>query len=328
MRNGHLFIALTLAGIGTLTDERWQSVPAAPVAASFLHISAVAVDRNERPVTNLKKEDLEVWIGGYRVPIEQLTLATDESDERSGRLTVLLLDDMTLQPALTSRVREIARRFVNRMAPGDQMAVVTLNGQGMESTSDRTRLLRSIDTFNLLPAATASAGLRSESTSSRPSRRSRASSRSSRAAVRRSSGSARPGSSTRRFLRRRVGRELRAEWTDAMRATASADAHLYVIDPSGSRRVAAAERFERLRARDRRPCVPEYERLQRRRRSHHARGLELLRDHRGRSAGTAHVRSARARRPTTAARNNGQSAARAPGPAIDQEFSTAAPASA
>ncbi len=37
---------------------------------ALLHISAVAVDGDERPVTNLKKEDLEVWIGGYRVPIE------------------------------------------------------------------------------------------------------------------------------------------------------------------------------------------------------------------------------------------------------------------
>ena len=65
-----LFIALTLSGVGALTGGHWQSVPAAPVAASFLHISAVAVDRNERPVTDLRKEDLEVWIGGYRVPIE------------------------------------------------------------------------------------------------------------------------------------------------------------------------------------------------------------------------------------------------------------------
>ena len=141
------FLALTLAGLGAIASTHGQGAP----AARLLRISAVVVDADERPVTNLKKEDLEVWIGGYRVPIEGLTMATDAGDERSGRLTVLLLDDMTLEPALTSRVREIARRFVTRMAPGDRMAVVTLNGQGMESTDDRTRLLRSIDTYNLLP---------------------------------------------------------------------------------------------------------------------------------------------------------------------------------
>lgn len=227
-----LFFALALAGLGTIASPHGQGSPATRREAGLLHISAVAVDGDERPVTNLKKEDLEVWIGGYRVPIEQLTLATGEGDERSGRLTVLLLDDMTLEPALTSRVREIARRFVNRMVPGDQMAVVTLNGQGMESTSDRTRLLRSIDTFNLLPAATLRLDTLGEHVLKTVASLSRQLAQ-------------QPGG--RKTIvgigaawlfdtpipPPTVGRELRAEWTDAMRATASADAHLYVIDPSG-----------------------------------------------------------------------------------------------
>lgn len=225
-------VALALAGIGTLADERWQSVPAAPVAASFLHISAVAVDRNERPVTDLRKEDLEVWIGGYRVPIESLTAATAASDERSGRVMVLLLDDMTLQPALTSRVREIARRFVDRMAPGDQMAVVTLNGQGMESTGDRTRLLRSIETFNLLPTGVMRLDSLGEHVLGTI------------ASLSRQLAQAPGGRKTIVGIGAvwlfdtpipppTLSHDLRPEWTDAMRATASADAHLYVIDPSG-----------------------------------------------------------------------------------------------
>ena len=225
-------LALTLAGLGSVASTHGQGAPATRHEGGRLQISAVAVDREERPVTDLKKEDLEVWIGGYRVPIEELTPATDENDERSGRLTVLLLDDMTLEPALTSRVREIARRFVNRMAPGDQMAVVTLNGQGMESTSDRTRLLRNIDTFNLLPAATLRLDTLGEHVLKTVASLSRQLAQ-------------QPGG--RKTIvgigaawvfdtpipPPNVGRELRAEWTDAMRATASADAHLYVIDPSG-----------------------------------------------------------------------------------------------
>jgi VWFA-related protein len=221
------FLALTLAGLGAMASTHGQGAP----GTRLLQISAVVVDRDERPVANLRKEDLEVWIGGYRVPIERLTLATDAGDERGGRLTVLLLDDMTLQPALTARVREIARRFVNRMTPGDRMAVVTLNGQGMESTDDRPRLLRSIDSYNLLATTVQrldSLGEHVLETITSLSRQL----------------VEQPGRKTIVGIGAgwlfdtpipppTLGRELRAEWTDAMRATASADAHLYVIDPSG-----------------------------------------------------------------------------------------------
>jgi VWFA-related protein len=227
-----LFVALTLAGVGAIAGANGQGVPATPIAASLLHISAVAVDRDERPVTDLQKEDLEVWIGGYRVPIERLTAVTASSDERSGRLIVLLLDDMTLEPVLTSRVREIARRFVNRMAPGDQMGIVTLNGRAMESTGDRTRLLRSIDTSNLQPGGIVRLDVAGEHVLETIASLSRQLAQ-------------QPGG--RKTIvgigaawlfdtpipPPTVGRDLRREWTDAMRATASADAHLYVIDPSG-----------------------------------------------------------------------------------------------
>jgi len=226
-----LLVALTLAGVGALANTPPQRAPETRTSAR-LHISAVALDRDDRPVTDLRKGDLEVWIGGYRVPIENLTAVTTSSDARDGRRIVLLLDDMTLEPVLTARVREIARRFVNRMAPGDEMAVVALNGDAMESTSDPVRLLRSIETCNLQRAGIVrldAAGEHVLETIASLSRQLAEASDGPKAIVAIGAGwlfdTPIPPPT--------VGRDLRREWTDAMRATASADAQVYVIDPAG-----------------------------------------------------------------------------------------------
>jgi len=223
--------ALTLAAIGTLAHAQAPSPQATRAPGPLLRISAVALDRDDRPVTDLQARDLEVWIGGYRVPIETVTAVTTASDDR-GRQIVLLLDDTTLAPIQGPRVREIARRFVNRMAPGDRMAVVALNGDTMESTGDRSRLLRSIDAANLMPAAgvqrVEDVGAHVLETIAALSRQfAEDSGRRTIVAI----GAAwlfdRP------IPPPTVSRDLRPEWTDAMRATAAAGAHVYVIDPAG-----------------------------------------------------------------------------------------------
>src|SRR4029079_9265787 len=112
-------------------------------ASGRLLVDAVAVDRQGRPVTDLKQEDVEVWIGHFRVPIESFSAVTPGSpdrDDRGGRLVVLVMDDMTGQLTLIARAKEVARRFVTRLSPGDRMAVVMLNGGAMEATSDSARL--------------------------------------------------------------------------------------------------------------------------------------------------------------------------------------------
>ena len=59
-----------------------------------------------------------------------------------------MLDDVTLPLQQMSRAKDVARRFVNAMKPGDQMSIVNLDGSTMESTNDRTRLLRTIDALH------------------------------------------------------------------------------------------------------------------------------------------------------------------------------------
>jgi VWFA-related protein len=198
----------------------------------LLRIDAVALDRTGAPVQELRKEELEVRIGGFRIPIEALVAVTPSDAERGRRSMVLLLDDLTLEPSVVFRAKEVARRFVTRMSPGDEMAIVPLNRGVMKSTADPTPLLRSIDAYNVGPAGvmrpdtiaeqvlTTVAGI-SRQLAEAPARR--------RTIV--GIGAAWlfdtpiPPSSG--------GRDLRSEWEDALRAMAVSNVTLYAIDPGG-----------------------------------------------------------------------------------------------
>jgi VWFA-related protein len=227
-----LVTLLLIAAVGTLADAHVQEVPDRRAPGPQLHISAVAFDRSNRPVGDLRASDLEAWIGGYRVPIRTLTLVTS-SDAPAARSIVLLIDDRTLAPDLIPRAREIAQLFVNRMAPGDQIAIVPLHGERMEFSGDRARLLRSIDDANLLQSAGVE---RLEDIGAHVFETIAALSRQ---LVERQGGrKIIVGIGAARLFDTpipppTVARSLRREWTEAMRATASAGAHVYVIDPAG-----------------------------------------------------------------------------------------------
>jgi VWFA-related protein len=132
-------IASGLAG-GRLQETQVKSGPQ-------LQIEAVVLDDDGNPVKDMRPNEFEVWIGGFRVPIESLTWVTPSTRERPGRLIVLLLDDITLDPTLVGRAREVAQHVVDQLQPGDRMGVVMLNGGPMELTADAARLRSQIDRF-------------------------------------------------------------------------------------------------------------------------------------------------------------------------------------
>jgi VWFA-related protein len=224
-----LFLLASIVAAGP-ADLRSQ-IPVERSSGRLL-IDAVALDRSGAPVPDLRREELEVWIGGYRVPIDTFAAVTPADAERGDRSIVLLLDDVTLAPAMIPRARDAARRFVNRMSPGDQIAVVTLNGGSAESTGDRARLLKSIDAYNVQLAGVIRVDALGEQVLTTIASLSRQFAE---------------GPARRKTIVAigaawlfdtpipppTVGRDLRAEWTDAMRAMASANATLYVIDPAG-----------------------------------------------------------------------------------------------
>ena len=203
-----------------------------PASSRPLTIDFVALDHNGQPVLDLKPSELEVWVGQLRAPVQQMTVVTPEADERAGRIIVLLLDDMTLSLDAMPRAREAARRFVMQMGANDRMSVLTMTGTKMETTADRTVLLRAIDAYSvratpvmrsdtvgrhvLATLATISAQLVEA-----PGRR--------KTIVGIGSG----WLFDRPLPPPQVGQDLLPEWVQAMRQMAFSNVNLYVIDPSG-----------------------------------------------------------------------------------------------
>lgn len=225
-----VLIAVAFCGLfaaAAISQSATQAGPSRPVV-----IDAVAFDRDHNPVTDLRQEEVEVWIGGYRVPIEAFEAVTPANDPGKGRLIVLVLDDVTLPLQLVPRARDVARRFVNRMAPGDEMAIVLLNGAVMESTSDRARLLRTIEAYHVRPSGVMridELGAHVLNTVATLAGR-LAEAPDHRGVI------VAIGASwlfDRPIPPPSVSRDLRAEWTAAMRALAIAHASLYVIEPAG-----------------------------------------------------------------------------------------------
>lgn len=199
-------------------------------AADLLNLDVVAVDRKGFPVQDLKPAEFEVWINGFQIPIKSVTFVSPAS-AGEGRTIVLLLDDMAVHPTALPRIREAARRFVNRMSAGDQMAIVSLNGDAMEATDDRARLLKAIDGYHVrgFPMRLEDAGAHVLETITSMSRQLVEAPGGRKAIVAIGAGwlfdtpiPPLPAS-----------RDLRPEWVDAMRATAAAHVSLYVIDPAG-----------------------------------------------------------------------------------------------
>lgn len=199
-------------------------------AANLLNIDVVALDSRGQPVIDLKPSEFELWINGFQIPIETVTFVSPTNSEVP-RTIVLLLDDMAISQSVLPRVREAARRFVNQMLPSDSMAIVSLNGDVMESTRDRARLLKAIDAYHLrgFPIRIDDAASHVLTTITALSRQLSEAPGGRKAIVALGTGwlfdTPIPPPT--------VGRDLRAEWVAAMRATASAHVSLYVIDPIG-----------------------------------------------------------------------------------------------
>jgi VWFA-related protein len=226
-----ILIALTLGAAAAPVGPIAQA-PRTERPSSQILIDVVALDGKGNPVTDLRRDELEIWISGYRVPIDTFVAVTPGGGEPTERLMVIVLDDLTLQPALVARAREVARRFVNRMSPGDEIAIVRLNGSLTESTDDRRRLLGAIDSFNAHAAGVLSVDRLGEQVLTTVA----ALARQLATAPERRKTIVAIGSAW--LLDTPIppptaGRELRREWTDAMRAMAIGNVSFYVIDPSG-----------------------------------------------------------------------------------------------
>lgn len=202
----------------------------APQRADTIDLDVVAVDRRAQPVIDLKPGELEVWINDFRIPIQTVSFVSPQSGGR-GTTIVLVLDDMSVHPASVPRIRDAAKRFVERLQPGDQVAVVSLNGDAMKATADRAALLKAIDQHHSqsLPIRFDHAAQHVFRTVTALARQIAEAPGGRKAIVMIGSGWLfdRPVPPPTASI------DLRPDWVDAMRATANAHASVYVIDPAG-----------------------------------------------------------------------------------------------
>jgi VWFA-related protein len=200
-----------LAGVLTLLQQ-----PAVPArSAATLLVDAVAVDGRGTPVADLKPAEFELWINRYRIPIESVRFVSPETSPAKATM-VLLLDDMAATPELAARVREAARQFVSRLADGETIAIVPLNGEPIQPTGDRPRLISAIDSYHVLKTIASISRQLMEVSEGRKTI---------------------VGIGVSWLFDRPLpppnrSRDLRPEWIDAMRATAAAHASVYVVDPA------------------------------------------------------------------------------------------------
>jgi VWFA-related protein len=138
-------LLLLLLAAHASSSSLFQQGQVPPAPAPSLRLDVVAIDSAGVPVTDLRPAEFEVWISGYRVPIADVYAPVPDRP----RTLVLLLDDTAAGPDLAQRVRTAARAFVEQKAADDQLTVITLNGRGAVTTTDRAQLIQAIDRYNV-----------------------------------------------------------------------------------------------------------------------------------------------------------------------------------
>ena len=168
-----LFAPAALTILAQQPPDRGEQPPITfRVEVNYVEIDAIVTDAQGNFVTNLTKNDFQVFEEGKPQTIETFSIvdipverpdaplfspAPIEPDVRSnrrefdGRIYVLILDDLNTHFARSPRVTAAAREFIERhFGENDIAAVVQTGGTkkgAQEFTNSRPRLLRAVDVF-------------------------------------------------------------------------------------------------------------------------------------------------------------------------------------
>ena len=148
MRTPLLLAALT----GLIATPATPQNPTAAAKALMLELDVVAVDGQGKPVADLKPGDVEVWLESYRLPLQSLTVLSD-NDERRRRSVILILDDMTVAHEMIPRIRRSATEVIERLEPGDRLSFGLLSDGGILTTATPAVVRQAIDRFNVRASA-------------------------------------------------------------------------------------------------------------------------------------------------------------------------------
>jgi VWFA-related protein len=176
--------ALTLAALsGGLLAAQQQPAPQTPtppadqppvsfrVEVNYVEVDAVVTDAQGTPISNLTKDDFEIYEDGKKqdvstfslvnIPIERaerplFASAPVEADVQSndhveGRIYLIVLDDVHTDLTRTPRVKAAATRFIETNFGTNDLAAVVYTGRagdGQDFTNNPRLLINSINKFN------------------------------------------------------------------------------------------------------------------------------------------------------------------------------------
>jgi VWFA-related protein len=223
------------AFVGCLAGAVLADQQPAPFTSStnIVVVPVVVVDNKGVTVPNLTAGDFVVSEDGKPVEITTFVPPATAGQPGSERFIVLALDNLYTDAAIAWRLKSVARRFVDRLEPGDVMSVVSLNGGSATTTTSKSALTAAIDKYkpslgegSWLPGdkgrhALSMLGLLSEQIAKSPHRRKIVVVIGSPWLFVPHTGSAQPDLSQ------------SPEWLDAVRSTSRNNVAIYMVDPAG-----------------------------------------------------------------------------------------------
>lgn len=160
------FAAVLSAHVQPAPFDQQNQPPVFRTRVDLVEVDFVATDAANRRVLDLRKEELQILEDGRPRDLASLSLvdvplasphppyARDVfSNERTeqGRLFFLVLDDVNTLRERTASIRAVAKRFVEHLSPGDQLALswLSLGKTGArEFTTNHAAVLEAIDRFS------------------------------------------------------------------------------------------------------------------------------------------------------------------------------------
>ncbi len=143
--------------------------PVFRAGTDYVRVDVVVTDKDDRPITNLTKEDFEIVEQGRHQAIDDFQfvsipaatrasrstmpagpppdVATNAPPSPNSRLFVMVIDDLHVLEQDLVHTKEIMTDFIKALAPDDEMAVVFTGHSDLSQnfTTDRARLLATAD---------------------------------------------------------------------------------------------------------------------------------------------------------------------------------------
>jgi VWFA-related protein len=121
-----------------------------PSSSDLVELDVVALDRDERPVMDLRQDEFQVKEDGKAVDVKTFSAVTALGSTRAddGRSVVLLMDDIGVPMTGTSPMRQIAQIMLSPAGSGDEISVVRLSSRSDEAFGDFATARARIDDYH------------------------------------------------------------------------------------------------------------------------------------------------------------------------------------